>query len=178
MSISSVNSLISAYQAHSSSAQKKNLSSGDSPDKATLAGFTTRQTVEAVNTSTGATESQTLQSTPLAVAWAPQMFVQGDKNGDDSLSLDEFQTQLARAGVSADAAKQLFKSFDTSEDGQISLSAFVTGVNKSIASGSQIFNNLMDSYTRDANGDFDHAAADNFLSAGAAAANAFWKNAR
>ncbi|MCX5537946.1 hypothetical protein M3A49_00245 [Paraburkholderia sp. CNPSo 3076] len=82
----------------------------------------------------------------------------------------------SRAGVAADAAKQLFKSFDASDDDQVSLSEFVEGVSKSIESGSQVFNDLMDSYTRDANGNLDLAATDNFLSAGVAAEMAFWKN--
>ncbi|MEX3940554.1 EF-hand domain-containing protein [Paraburkholderia sp. BR10937] len=176
MSVSSASSLNSAYQAYSSFAQKKNSASSDSPDAATLKGLTTRQVVTAVNTATGASETQTLQATPLAVAWAPQMFVQGDTNNDDSLSLEEFQAQLSRAGVAADAAKQLFKSFDTSDDGQVSLTEFVEGVSTSIKSGSQVFNDLMDSYTRDANGNLDQTATDNFLSAGVAKATAFWQN--
>ncbi|HZZ13213.1 MAG TPA: EF-hand domain-containing protein [Paraburkholderia sp.] len=132
----------------------------------------------AVNTATGAGESQSLQVTPLAVAWAPQMFVQGDQNNDDALSLDEFQAQLSRTGVSADTVKQLFQSFDTSNDGQVSIDEFVTGVRNDIVSGSQVFQKLMDSYTHDANGNFDQGTVDRFLSAGAAAADAFWKNTR
>ncbi|WP_321916205.1 EF-hand domain-containing protein [Paraburkholderia sp. J11-2] len=104
------------------------------------------------------------------------MFVQGDKNNDDALSLDEFQAQLSRAGVGADDAKQLFSSFDTSDDGQVSLTEFVTGVSKSISSGSQVFNDLLDSYTRDADGNLDQTKADNFLSAGLSLAETFWKN--
>jgi hypothetical protein len=170
-----VNSSASAYDAYFSFAQKQS-SSSDSPDRATLNSFSTQQTVTAVNTTTGAAETQTLRATPLAVAWAPQMFVQGDKNGDDALSLDEFQTQLSRAGVGADDAKQLFKSFDTSDDGLVSLTEFVTGVHNSIASGSQVFNDLLDSYTRDSNGNLDQSKTDNFLSSGQSLAETFWKN--
>jgi len=176
MSISSLNSLTSAYQGYANSAQNKTSTSSDSPDTSTLEGFISQQTMTATNTTTGAAENQTMQSMPLAVAWAPQMFSQGDQNNDDSLSPDEFQAQLARVGVSADAAKQLFQTFDTSKDGQVSLSEFVTGVSNSIASGSHVFNDLMDSYTRDSNGNLNKAAMDNFLSTGLDAANTFWKN--
>jgi Ca2+-binding EF-hand superfamily protein len=175
MSMSSVNGSTSAYDAYFSFAQKQSTAS-DSPDRATLESFSTQKTVTATNTSTGATETQTLRATPLAVAWAPQMFVQGDKNGDDSLSLDEFQAQLSRVGVGADDAKQLFSSFDTSDDGQVSLTEFVKGISKSIASGNQTFNDLLDSYTRDANGNLDQTKTDNFLSAGEGLADTFWKN--
>jgi hypothetical protein len=175
MSMSSVNGSTSAYEAYFSFAQKQAASS-DSPDRATLNSFSSQKTVTAVNTSTGAAETQTLRATPLAVAWAPQMFAQGDKNGDDSLSLDEFQAQLSRVGVGADDARQLFSSFDTSDDAQVSLTEFVAGVSKSISSGSQVFNDLLDSYTRDANGDLDQTKTDNFLSAGLSLAETFWKN--
>jgi hypothetical protein len=173
MSVSAINGSSSAYAAYSGYGQAK---TPGSPDKAALQGLTHRVTVEAVNTSTGAAESQSLQATPLAVAWAPQMYVQGDENNDGSLSLGEFQAQLARINVSAETAKQLFENFDTSGDGQVSLAEFVLGVSQSVSSGSQVFNNLLDSYTRDANGNFDSSAADQFLSAGASVAEAFWKS--
>ncbi len=175
MSISSVTGSTAAYDAYFNFAQKQSASS-DSPDRDTLNSFSTQKTVTAINTSTGAAETQTLRATPLAVAWAPQMFVQGDTNNDDSLSLDEFQAQLSRIGVGADDVKQLFSSFDTSDDGQVSLTEFVKGVSKSIASGSQVFNNLLDSYTRDADGNLDQTKTDNFLSAGLSLAETFWKN--
>ncbi|WP_322071584.1 EF-hand domain-containing protein [Paraburkholderia bannensis] len=175
MSMSSINGSTSAYDAYFNFAQKQSASS-DSPDRATLNSFSTQQTVTAINTSTGAAETQTLRATPMAVAWAPQMFVQGDKNNDDALSLDEFQAQLSRVGVGADDAKQLFSSFDTSDDGLVSLTEFVTGVSRSISSGNQVFNDLMDSYTRDSDGNLDQSKTDSFLSAGQSKAETFWKN--
>lgn len=111
-----------------------------------------------------------LKSMSLTLAWAPQMFVQGDTSRDENLTLDEFSQQLQRVGVTADAAKQLFNSFDTSTNGELSVMEFVEGLTRNYNSGDQLFTNLLNSYTHDKSGNLDAAATDSFLLKGEALA--------
>jgi Ca2+-binding EF-hand superfamily protein len=106
------------------------------------------------------------------------MFVQGDSSGDRQLSKDEFETQMKRAGLAAEAADKLFKTFDSSDNGQLTVSEYVDGANDSIRAGNELFNRLMQSYTQDANGGMQKSAMDQFLKAGEDVASAYWKNAR
>lgn len=177
MTISSVNSLTSAYQAFSNNTARKAPSAADSPSKASLADKSYQITVP-VTLSDGTTQNQTMTATPLAVAWAPQMFVQGDTNGDDSLSKSEFESLMSRAGQAVDDADKLFASFDQSGDGNLSLTEFVDGVNSSIKSGSDVFSKLMHSYVTDTYGNTDNNAMTSFLSTGSAEADAYWRNDR
>ncbi|PRY04482.1 EF-hand domain-containing protein [Paraburkholderia sp. BL25I1N1] len=177
MTISSINSLVSAYQAYSNSTARKAPSAADSPSATSLADKSYQVSV-AVTLPDGTTQNQSMTETPMAVAWAPQMFVQGDTDGDDSLSKTEFESLLKRAGETVANADKLFASFDQSGDGSVSLTEFVDGVNSSVNSGSDVFNKLMNSYVTGADGQTDESAMDSFLSAGAAEANAYWRNSR
>ncbi|WP_295996998.1 EF-hand domain-containing protein [Rugamonas sp.] len=114
-----------------------------------------------------------LIATPLTIAWAPETFVQGDTDRNQSLNATEFATQLKRVGVSAETAQKLFASFDTSKDGTLSIDEFVQGVKANYASGDTLFTKLVDSYTTDASGKVDDAATDRFLSQGLAVANQY-----
>lgn len=114
-----------------------------------------------------------LTAVPLATAWAPQMLVQGDTNHDEQLDLKEFANQLQRAGVAAEAAKKLFASFDTSQDGLLSVDEFAKGVEASVDSGATVFSTLSDSYVRDAAGNIDEAARSDFLAKGRALADQY-----
>jgi len=106
------------------------------------------------------------------------MFVQGDSSGDGQLSKDEFETQMKRAGLATAAADKLFKMIDSSDDGQLTVSEYVDGVNGSIRAGNGSFDRLMHSYTQDANGSVQKSAIDQLLKEGEDVASAYWKNAR
>lgn len=114
-----------------------------------------------------------LSAVPLAAEWAPQMLVQGDADQDLQLDTEEFAHQLQRAGVAVEAAKKLFSSFDTSNNGLLSVGEFAQGVNASVADGATLFSTLADSYIRDAAGNIAPAAMGDFLEKGRALAEQY-----
>lgn len=177
MSINSVGNSLTILLQTKSGGKQSARAPIESPSAAELANKSTLQSV-VVTLSDGSKKSDFLTATPLAVAWAPQMFVQGDSNGDRQLSKDEFETQMKRAGLAAEAADKLFKTLDSSDDGQLTVSEYVDGANDSIRAGNELFNRLMQSYTQDANGGMQKSAMDQFLKAGEDVASAYWKNAR
>lgn len=177
MSIGSVGSSLAILLQTNAEAKQSAHAPLRSPSAGELANKSTRQSV-VVTLSAGAEKSESLAATPLAVAWAPQMFVQGDSSGDGQLSKDEFETQMKRAGLATAAADKLFKMIDPSDDGQLTVSEYVDGVNESIRAGNGSFDRLMHSYTQDANGSVQKPAIDQFLKEGEDVASAYWKNAR
>ena len=177
MSIDSVRSSLTILLQTNSEAKRSARAPMESPGTAELADKSTRQSV-VVTLSDGTKKPDSLTATPLPVAWAPQMFVQGDSSGDRQLSKNEFETQMKRAGLATDAADKLFKAFDSSGDSQLTVSEYVDGVNDSIRAGNELFNTLMHSYTQDPNGGMHKSAIDQFLKAGEDVASAYWKNAR
>lgn len=114
--------------------------------------------------------SETLKSMQLSVAWAPQMLVQADTNQDEQLDSDEFRKQLDRVGVTEQDVRKLFKGFDTSGDGSLTVDEFVKGIKNSLAQGEAVFDDLVNSYQRDSAGNIDDAATDAFLKQGYALA--------
>ncbi|MFT4436524.1 EF-hand domain-containing protein [Caballeronia sp. 15715] len=118
--------------------------------------------------------SETLVATPLAVAWAPQLFVQADTDNDNKLTGSEFVNLMKRAGMATDAAQALFQSFDVSKDGTLSMSEFVQGVAADQASGSTVFDKVIDSYAVSQNGESNPQSMQSFLSAGQGAAEQYW----
>ncbi|REG48631.1 hypothetical protein B0G80_4884 [Paraburkholderia sp. BL6669N2] len=177
MSIGSVGSSLTILLQTNPEAKRSPRAPLGSPSADELANKSTHQSV-VVTLSDGAKKSDSLTATPLAVAWAPQMFVQGDSSGDRQLSKDEFETQMKRAGLATGAADKLFKTFDSSDDGQLTVSEYVDGVNDSIRAGNESFDRLMHSYIQDANGGVQKSAIDQFLKEGEEVASAYWKNAR
>ena len=122
---------------------------------------------------------QALSGIPLTVAWAPQMFSKAKSNAtDDAISADDFSKQLGRIGTSSEEAAVIFNSFDVSKDGSVSLEEYATGVQSLSASGNNLFDRLLDSYTHDAAGSFSADALKAFLADGANEANAYWSDKR
>jgi Ca2+-binding EF-hand superfamily protein len=114
------------------------------------------------------------KSMPMSVAAAPQLFAQADANHDNTLSLEEFTDQLKRVGVNSDAAKQLFDSINSSKGNKLSIDDFVNGVVATNAKGNGVFQDLLSSYTSDADGKFSVGAFDSFMAQGASVANQYW----
>jgi hypothetical protein len=125
-------------------------------------------------TSTVTEASGTLSSTPLAAAWAPQLFAQADTNQDGALTTSELAAQLKRVGVSADEAQKLFDSFDTSKNGSVSIDEYVKGVTADLARGSSLFNKVTDSYIAGQDGKTNESALQSFLSSGLEDAQKYW----
>lgn len=123
---------------------------------------------------------------PISVAWAPEIFVQADADGNNGLTSDEFAKELSRTGVDADVAKKLFDSFDKSKDGSLSMKEFVDGVTAdnasdvdgvtgsgvTAASGGSTFQKLAESY------ETNDAVMTSFLNKGSAAADQYWNGVR
>ncbi|RXZ32427.1 hypothetical protein D9O50_16905 [Oxalobacteraceae bacterium CAVE-383] len=119
-----------------------------------------------------------LSSMSLSEAWAPQMHVQADADHDNLLSASEFEAQMKRVGIDAAQAQEMFRNFDKSGDGHISVEEYVAGVKASNSSGSMLFNKLLDTYVRGADGKIDDQAETDFLSKGSAAAEKYWGGRR
>jgi Ca2+-binding EF-hand superfamily protein len=101
------------------------------------------------------------------------MFFQANTSKNEKLTSSEFADQLKRVGVSAETASKLFKTFDTSKDGSLSVDEYVAGVRSINSSGNTMFSDLMNSYTRSPDGKVDHAAEDSFLKQGEALATKY-----
>jgi hypothetical protein len=143
------------------------------PSAASGDGASTIVTLSNGRTSSVTPYAGTLAATPLAAAWAPQTLVAGDHNQDQQLSESEFADQLERVGISADAARKLFASFDMSRDDSVDVDEFVKGVGKDVASGSTVFTQLIDSYVNNPSGSVDQQAMGDFLRKGAALARQY-----
>lgn len=65
---------------------------------------------------------------PLTEAWGPQMFFQANTSKNEKLTSSEFADQLKRIGVSVETASKLFKTFDTSKDGGLSVDEYVAEI--------------------------------------------------
>lgn len=126
-------------------------------------------TVSEVSTYTGK-----LSSMPMSVATAPEIFVQGDADHDNSLSLNEFTQQMKRVGVSSDAAAKLFEELNVSKTKNLSLDDFVKGVVSTNAKGSSVFQDLYVLYTSDKDGKFSPEAEKSFIAQGAMVAQQYW----
>jgi hypothetical protein len=112
-------------------------------------------------------------SMPLSEAWAPQLFVQAG-GGNDKLDLSHFTQQLNRAGVSDAKAQIMFKTFDKSGDGSLSLDEYYAGIKAGGSQSTELFQQLIDTYTRNADGSANEAATNQFLAQGLAVATTFW----
>ncbi|HEY4316647.1 MAG TPA: EF-hand domain-containing protein [Herbaspirillum sp.] len=119
-----------------------------------------------------------LSSKSLSEAWAPQMHVQADADHDNLLSASEFEDQMQRVGIAVAQAQEMFRTFDKSGDGRISVEEYVAGVKASNSSGSTLFNRLLDSYVRNPDGKINDQAETDFLSKGSAAAEKYWAGKR
>jgi hypothetical protein len=119
-----------------------------------------------------------LSSKSLSEAWAPQMHVQADADHDNLLSAGEFEDQMQRVGIAVAQAQEMFRRFDKSGDGRISVEEYVAGVKASNSSGSMLFNKLLDTYVRNPDGKINDQAETDFLSKGSAAAEKYWAGRR
>lgn len=176
MAIASISAAPAAYasaanQAGASTA--KTQEDAAAPAAAADGGASTIVTLSNGQSSSVTAYGGTLSGTPLAAAWAPQTLVAGDRNNDQQLGESEFADQLKRVGVSADDAKKLFASFDTSQDGSVDVDEFARGVSKDLANGSTVFTRLIDSYVRNDAGGVDGQSMSDFLSKGAALAQQY-----
>jgi Ca2+-binding EF-hand superfamily protein len=113
---------------------------------------------------------------PLTEAWGPQMFFQANTSKTEKLTSSEFADQLKRIGVSTESASKLFRTFDMSKDGSLSVDEYVAGIRSINASGNTMFSDLMYSYTRSPDGKVDNAAEDSFLQQGGALATKYWSS--
>lgn len=111
-------------------------------------------------------------SMPLSEAWAPQLFVQA--GGGKDLDLSHFVKQLNRAGVSDANAQIMFKTFDKSGDGSLSLDEYYAGIKSGGIQNTELFQRLIDTYTRNADGSVNDTSTNQFLAQGLAVATAFW----
>ncbi|MEO8643486.1 EF-hand domain-containing protein [Pseudomonas sp.] len=111
-------------------------------------------------------------SMPLSEAWAPQLFVQA--GGGKDLDLSHFVKQLNRAGVSDANAQIMFKTFDKSGDGSLSLDEYYAGIKSGGSQNTELFQRLIDTYTRNADGSVNDTATNQFLAQGLAVASRFW----
>jgi hypothetical protein len=115
-----------------------------------------------------------LKMVPMSVAMAPQLFVQGDLDGDSSLSRNEFAEQLKRVGVDDDHADQLFDEFNHSKGDALSLDDYVKGIIADNEGGNDIFQQLFSMYTSGKSGGLDSDAFSLFTAAGASVASQYW----
>lgn len=112
-------------------------------------------------------------SMPLSEAWAPQLFVQAG-GGSKELDISHFVKQLNRAGISDANAQIMFKTFDKSGDGSLSIDEYYAGIKSGGSQNTELFQRLIDTYTRNADGSVNDAATNQFLAQGLAVATAFW----
>lgn len=174
MAVSGVNSSTSAYTSTTVAKPEDSTpsipaSSGSTEPQPSTTVTLSDGTVSEVSTYTGK-----LSSMPMSVATAPEIFVQGDTDHDNSLSLQEFTQQLNRVGVSSDAAAKLFDEINTSKNANLSLDDFVNGVVAANKKGNSVFQDLFTLYTSDQNGKSSLEAFNTFMAQGAAVANQYW----
>lgn len=110
----------------------------------------------------------------MSSASAPELFVQADSDGNGSLSLDEFASQLKRVGVDGTKATALFDSFNASKNAELTLDDYVKAVTGSDAQTRNLFQSLFASYTTDQSGNFSVQEFTHFKSQGAAVASEYW----
>ncbi len=182
MPISSINDANLAYRVATSSGTPSAGVQADAPASVTAG----TAAVSDASTDTSASYTVTLGDgqtrtilpghntvTPLSECYAPQMLFQADQNKDAQLDIGEFSKQMKRVGVSAEMALTMFKSFDQSQDGQVSVKEFIAGIKSANATGDQLFQALVNTYTEDANGNFNEAKSGKFLSDGLDFANRY-----
>jgi hypothetical protein len=110
---------------------------------------------------------------PLSEAWAPQLFVRaGGATG--KLDVDQFSKQLAIVGVDSSRAKSMFKNFDTSGDGSLTVDEYYAGIKAGGEKVTALFQSLIDAYTRNTDGSANEQATYQFLAEGSAMATTFW----
>lgn len=152
-------------------------------DQTQASSHSSQQASTVVTLSNGQTSSVTsssdgLTGTPLSVAWAPQMFAKADGDNSSSVTAAEFGKLLAQAGLTSDQASALFSSFDTSQDGVLSVDEFVDGVQNQENSGAKTFDSLLSSIVKGSDGSLDNQATDAFLAQGSAVADRYWSGKR
>lgn len=118
-------------------------------------------------------EGHDKSSIPLSEAWAPQLFVRAGGAGG-KLDLDQFSKQLAIVGVDSARAKSMFKDFDASGDGSLSVDEYYEGIKAGGEKYKDLFQSLIDSYTRNADGSANEQKTNQFLAEGLALATKFW----
>lgn len=120
--------------------------------------------------------SGNLKMVPMSVVTAPQLFVQGDIDGDNLLSRDEFATQLKLVGVNDVEAAQLFDEFSHSKSDALSLDDYVQGIIAANKQGNDVFQRLFSVYTSGKEGGLDQDAFPAFVAAGASLAAQYWRD--
>ena len=178
MSISGISSPIGSFVGHATEATKT-LPAASDPASTDSSGVGISPSSSVVTLSNGQSSnvtsgSVTLSGMPLAVAWAPQLFVQADADHDNKLTGTEFANLMKRGGMTTAAAQTLFQSFDLSNDGTLSMNEFVQGVAAVQASGNTAFGKVIDSYTTSQDGNLNQQSMQNFLSAGQSEAEKYW----
>ncbi|MFJ3524254.1 EF-hand domain-containing protein [Pseudomonas sp. NPDC090203] len=118
-------------------------------------------------------EGHTKSAIPLSEAWAPQLFVRAG-GGGGKLDVDQFSKQLAVVGVDAARAKSMFKDFDKSGDGTLSVDEYYEGIKAGGEKYTVLFQSLIDAYTRNADGSASEEKTNQFLAEGSAMATKFW----
>lgn len=68
----------------------------------------------------------------------------------------------------------MFKTFDKSGDGSLSLDEYYAGIKSGGSQNTELFQRIIDTYTRNADGSVNDAATHQFLAQGLAIATAFW----
>ncbi|WP_460045064.1 EF-hand domain-containing protein [Pseudomonas sp. S2_H01] len=96
------------------------------------------------------------------------------RGGGGKLDVDQFSKQLAIVGVDSSRAKSMFKNFDTSGDGSLSLDEYYAGIKAGGEKATALFQSLIDAYTRNADGSANEQATNQFLAEGSAMATKFW----
>lgn len=114
------------------------------------------------------------EAIPMSVAWAPQLLVKGDSDGDRKLSFKEFAGIMRMAGMSQNDAAGLFAKFNHGKDGAVSVEDFVEGVSAAEASGNDVFTRVIQSFLNDAEGKMDDEAYKKFMAQGSEVADRYW----
>lgn len=179
MSISVTDS--SHYAAKPSATQPASQTAADTPPSSTPQSETTVRPSTTVTLSSGvkaevSVYSAGLSGTPMSVTSAPELFVQGDTDGNGSLSRDEFAKQLKRVGISDAQAGTIFDNFNSSKNAEMTLDDYVQGIMKSDKETSKVFQALFASYTSNANSQFNTQEFMKFKSQGASVAAKYWQS--
>jgi Ca2+-binding EF-hand superfamily protein len=174
MTISGINSSTSSYTANAAAKADEQAASTTAKSVPSEPQRSTVVTLSDGSVSEVSTYSGKLSSMPMSVATAPEIFVQGDADHDNVLSLEEFTKQLKRVGVSSDAAAKLFDEINTSKSSGLSIDEFVKGVVATNAKGDSVFQDLYSLYTSDQSGKYRPEAFDSFIAQGATVARQYW----
>lgn len=174
MTISGINSSTSSYTANAAAKADEQAASTPAKSVPSEPQPSTVVTLSDGSVSEVSTYSGKLSSMPMIVATAPEIFVQGDADNDNALSLEEFTEQLKRVGVSSDAAAKLFDEINTSKSSGLSIDEFVKGVVATNAKGDSVFQDLYSFYTSDESGKYSPEAFDSFMAQGATVARQYW----